>query len=309
MQRKDEYGNEVQREARPLPIEYLLVDMPCGTPLDPEYTLSSRSSAHLAIENRAPSMPAQDVHAFSQYLRATLPSLFSAPANVSPLQILQVLSDLHVLFFLASNEFVPFQVCYCAIQLDGLWRVFLNVLFTGTLCSRICAQGDELQALLKAVVSGNEREAEILFHGGSWQTLLRAIEAAASSRAYWSMANVTSINDYELPERLCSRVSTYGYSVAVAAVRHRRSRSSCYARSLLGWHHWSNASAGVCSRSQCWFHVVLHHLHLPQPRVAIPVRDLQPPEECHLMLTAGLLSNFYVYGKMTLLPTELHCFF
>ena len=192
VQRKDEYGNEVQREARPLPIEYLLLDMPCGTPLDPEYTLSSRSPAHLAIENRAPSMPAQDVHAFSQYLRASLPSLFSAPASVSPMQILQALSDLHVLFFLASNEFVPFQVCSCALQLH---RTRLErFLCMSTLRTHIRAQGDELQALVKAVASGNEREAESVLHGGTWQTLLRAIEAAASSRACCFMPHVTSIN-------------------------------------------------------------------------------------------------------------------
>lgn len=110
VQRKDEYGNEVQRVARPLPIEYLLVDMPCGTPLDPEYSFCSRGSVHLAIENRAPSMPAQDVRSFSHYISATLPALFSSPASLSPLQILQALSDFHVLFFLASNEFVPFEV-------------------------------------------------------------------------------------------------------------------------------------------------------------------------------------------------------
>jgi len=52
----DEYGNEVQRLARPLPVEYLLLDVPASTPLNPHFTFmanqSSLNKVPFPIENR-----------------------------------------------------------------------------------------------------------------------------------------------------------------------------------------------------------------------------------------------------------------
>lgn len=38
MQEKDEYGNEVTQLGRPLPVEYLLVDMGAAFPVEPQFT-------------------------------------------------------------------------------------------------------------------------------------------------------------------------------------------------------------------------------------------------------------------------------
>lgn len=38
LQEKDNYGNEVTKLARPLPVEYLLVDMSAAFPVEPLYT-------------------------------------------------------------------------------------------------------------------------------------------------------------------------------------------------------------------------------------------------------------------------------
>lgn len=38
---KDSYGNEVTQLARPLPVEYLLVDMPAAFPLSAQYTFKA----------------------------------------------------------------------------------------------------------------------------------------------------------------------------------------------------------------------------------------------------------------------------
>lgn len=38
LQEKDNYGNEVTQLARPLPVEYLLVDMSAAFPVEPLYT-------------------------------------------------------------------------------------------------------------------------------------------------------------------------------------------------------------------------------------------------------------------------------
>lgn len=52
-QEKDLYGNEVARLARPLPVEYLLVDVPTATPLTPKYTLANSFLVNpFPIENR-----------------------------------------------------------------------------------------------------------------------------------------------------------------------------------------------------------------------------------------------------------------
>ncbi|CAG2055868.1 unnamed protein product [Timema podura] len=50
---KDSYGNEVLRLARPLPVEYLLVDIPASTPLSPQYTFNADSNlTPFPVENR-----------------------------------------------------------------------------------------------------------------------------------------------------------------------------------------------------------------------------------------------------------------
>lgn len=52
-QQKDEYGNEVTRLARPLPVEYLLVDVPVSMPKEPRYTFAVRQGVtSFPVENR-----------------------------------------------------------------------------------------------------------------------------------------------------------------------------------------------------------------------------------------------------------------
>lgn len=52
-QEKDSYGNEVLRLARPLPVEYLLVDVPASTPLTPQFTFyASDTITPFPVENR-----------------------------------------------------------------------------------------------------------------------------------------------------------------------------------------------------------------------------------------------------------------
>ena len=52
-QEKDSYGNEVPRLARPLPVEYLLVDVPASTPLVPQYKFYVDPKIRpFAVENR-----------------------------------------------------------------------------------------------------------------------------------------------------------------------------------------------------------------------------------------------------------------
>ena len=52
---KDEYGNEVTQLARPLPVEYLLVDLPAAFPVSAQYTFKSHLHSEVKrfpVENR-----------------------------------------------------------------------------------------------------------------------------------------------------------------------------------------------------------------------------------------------------------------
>lgn len=53
LQIKDSYGNEIMQIARPLPIEYLLVDVPVSTPNEPQFTFYADANIKpFPIENR-----------------------------------------------------------------------------------------------------------------------------------------------------------------------------------------------------------------------------------------------------------------
>lgn len=69
-QEKDVYGNEVQRLGRPLPVEYLLVDVPASTPMVPLFTFHERKdvSQYFPVENRMIDGHIQDFAALSDYL-------------------------------------------------------------------------------------------------------------------------------------------------------------------------------------------------------------------------------------------------
>ncbi|XP_062122445.1 nuclear protein localization protein 4 homolog isoform X2 [Drosophila sulfurigaster albostrigata] len=96
---KDQYGNEVQRLARPLPVEYLLVDVPASTPLQPQYTFTEYDKRQaFPIENRYIDGHLQDFNALSSYL--------SAWANE---EFLEAISDFHLLIYLYKMDMLPLR--------------------------------------------------------------------------------------------------------------------------------------------------------------------------------------------------------
>lgn len=50
---KNEYGAEVRKTGRPLPVEFLLVDVPTGVPKEPSYTFPVDPRVKFVIENRS----------------------------------------------------------------------------------------------------------------------------------------------------------------------------------------------------------------------------------------------------------------
>ena len=67
LQDKDQYGNEVQKLARPLPVEYLLVDVPVSTPLQQIYTFPA-SVHNFPVENRMMAGHLQDFSSLNSYM-------------------------------------------------------------------------------------------------------------------------------------------------------------------------------------------------------------------------------------------------
>ncbi|XP_013793537.2 nuclear protein localization protein 4 homolog [Limulus polyphemus] len=96
---KDSYGNEVTQLARPLPIEYLLVDVPASTPMEPQYTFHIDVGVKLfPIENRLLDGHIQDFNALSSYIR-----------QFSPDKFLETMSDFHVLVYIATMDTLPLK--------------------------------------------------------------------------------------------------------------------------------------------------------------------------------------------------------
>ncbi|XP_055602977.1 nuclear protein localization protein 4 homolog isoform X2 [Uranotaenia lowii] len=97
---KDAYGNEVQRLGRPLPVEYLLVDVPASTPMIPMFTFHERKdiAQYFPVENRLIDGHIQDFAALSDYL-----------AKSRSLDFLDVMSDFHLLLYLYRMDMLPMK--------------------------------------------------------------------------------------------------------------------------------------------------------------------------------------------------------
>lgn len=90
----DEYKNEKTQLARPLPIEYLLVDVPVSTPISPTRTFNPIADKKpFAIENR-------DIVDFSNL--QTYISQFDLN-----LEFKEAITDFHLLLYLSTQEIVP----------------------------------------------------------------------------------------------------------------------------------------------------------------------------------------------------------
>ncbi|GAB1599941.1 nuclear protein localization protein 4 homolog [Argonauta hians] len=95
---KDEYGNEVTELARPLPVEYLLVDIPCAFPVSPRSFFNISASKPFPVENRESLGEIQDFHALVQYMEQFPPNEF-----------LEAMSNFHLLLFLATCDMLPLK--------------------------------------------------------------------------------------------------------------------------------------------------------------------------------------------------------
>lgn len=94
---KDEYNNEVTRLGRPLPVEYLLLDVPTSTPVEPQFTFAHNSET-FPVSNRLVEGHLQDFGALSKYLN-----------HFKDEQFLEAMSDFHLLVFIATMDIMPMR--------------------------------------------------------------------------------------------------------------------------------------------------------------------------------------------------------
>uniref|UniRef100_A0A7E4V9W4 Nuclear protein localization protein 4 n=1 Tax=Panagrellus redivivus TaxID=6233 RepID=A0A7E4V9W4_PANRE len=95
---KDEYGAEVRKDGRPLPVEYLLVDVPAGMPKDPSESFRV-NRVGFPIENRAAIGQIQSVTRVAEYL-----------GNFSSNQFLDLATNFHFLVYLLTNDLQKFTL-------------------------------------------------------------------------------------------------------------------------------------------------------------------------------------------------------
>jgi len=96
----DKYKNEIKKVGRPLPVEYLLIDVPVSSPLQPLATFSilGTDRKNFPVENRLLESSLQDFNAFAQYM-----------SQFRSAEFLTAVSDIHVLVFMATLDIMPLR--------------------------------------------------------------------------------------------------------------------------------------------------------------------------------------------------------
>lgn len=138
---RGEYGVDVTKEARPLPLEYLIIELTTSSPRNPLPMLPGGKGPAFPVENRAAvGQPVQDFHTLSAYLASQQTSSF-----------LCFMADFHLLFFLYTCDVAGIQM------------------------------KPHLPRLCRAIVEGNKADAETWRCGDHWSTLEQLIVATNSS--------------------------------------------------------------------------------------------------------------------------------
>jgi len=97
---QDKYKNEIKKIGRPLPVEYLLLDVAVSAPIEPLSTFSvlEGDRKHFPVENRLLESSLQDFNSFAQYM-----------SQFRSAEFLTAISDIHVLAFMATNDIMPLR--------------------------------------------------------------------------------------------------------------------------------------------------------------------------------------------------------
>ena len=119
LQEKDSYNNEVMKIARPLPLEYMIIDVPTGFPsADAQIQLTFNDNCaaiktRFVVENRMQIGELQDMNALATYLQQFSKSGGAGATTTSTnnrFQATDILGDIHLLRYLALNDIFPFSM-------------------------------------------------------------------------------------------------------------------------------------------------------------------------------------------------------
>ncbi|TMW48436.1 hypothetical protein DOY81_006481 [Sarcophaga bullata] len=194
---KDQYGNEVQRLARPLPVEYLLVDVPASTPLQPQYTFTKYDKkSPFPVENRYLDGHLQDFNALSTYL-----------SQWGDEDFLEAISDFHLLLYLFKMDMLPLRqhmkplleavrnhnpnMAY-AFKKEDVWKLLESLIHASSSGSGGTTSYPSTPASVRAAAGGSVA-------AGS------ALENDVTESATWTCNHCTFINRGELTScEICS---------------------------------------------------------------------------------------------------------
>ncbi len=105
---KDNYGNEVTKKAQPLPVEYLLIDVPVSTPKVPLHTFHP-AARPFPVEHRPMEGHIQDFNALVSYQKQ-----FERSKKAD------FFNDFHLLFYLATQTVSPLSLDQIRTLLEAL---------------------------------------------------------------------------------------------------------------------------------------------------------------------------------------------
>lgn len=164
---KDKFGNDITHLARPLPVEYLIIDITTTFPKDPQFTFSS--SQRFPFENRQALGETQDFHSLATYLSQCSPSSF-----------LDIVSDFHLLLFLMTNEVMPLR--------DSIGLLLDAVKTSNEELAQTWKKSEQWATIeqLCSTVGGQQAEPSYPMAGGA--------SAPATSSSMWSCQHCTFMN-------------------------------------------------------------------------------------------------------------------
>lgn len=111
---KDDYGNEVTKISRPLPVEYLLIDVPVATPVQPMATFNI-SKNPFPIENRPMEGHLQDFAALANHRQ-----------TFDHAEVINFFNDFHLLIYLGTQDVSPLELkpLLDALRTNSVDKVF-----------------------------------------------------------------------------------------------------------------------------------------------------------------------------------------
>ncbi|CAF3287242.1 unnamed protein product [Rotaria sp. Silwood2] len=182
---KDSYNNEIMKIARPLPLEYLIIDVPTGFPSSDAQIQSTFNDDCKAIktpfcvENRMQVGELQDMNALASYLQqfSKTGGAGVTTSSASQYKATDILGDIHLLRYLAVNDIISFSM-------------------------------NQLDPLLDSIRTNDLNGVETWMEGSDWQTIVQVLQTHSPGPTT-TAGNRSSHMDYEDQRDLASSLSQW----------------------------------------------------------------------------------------------------